>query len=196
MSTPSTLFPVRRAVLAGVLGLVLSCSGTSQAPTIESTPQDEPPSTRVYVPRLEVAWSVGVDEAPAAPDDRMLYLAPASPVEGVDTDAVLRLVDIVGVGIRDYDYSVALKWPTGGLSVKASPAMSCHVTPGRGNLGTGRNSRCARLRVDQRSWLVLREVDRGRNPTSSTHRSPSPEPKHGRCSLVGTRSSSRPGEGP
>ena len=72
---------------------------------------------------------MGVDEAPAAPDDRMLYLAPTSSVEGADTDAVLRRTDIVGVGIRDYDYSVALRWPTGGLSVRASPATSCYVTP-------------------------------------------------------------------
>ena len=116
-------------MLAGVLGLVLSCSGTSQAPTTESTPQAEPPSTRAYVNRLEVTWSVGGDEAPAAPDDRMLYLAPASPVEGFDTDAALRRVDIVGVGIRDYEYDVALEWPTGRLAVQASPAMSCYVTP-------------------------------------------------------------------
>ena len=116
-------------VLVCALGLVVSCSGTSEVSPIGSAAQDEPPSTRVFLTRLEVTWSVGVDEAPAVPDDRMLYLAPASPVEGVDTDAVLRRTDTVGVGIRDYDYTVALKWPTGGLSVSASPAMSCYVTP-------------------------------------------------------------------
>jgi hypothetical protein len=89
---------------------------------------------------LEVTWSVGVDEAPAAPDDRMLYLAPTSPVEGVDTDAVLRRTDTIGAGIRGYEYDVALRWPGGGLSVSglsvsglsvsASPAMPCSVTPG------------------------------------------------------------------
>ena len=117
------------AVFGCALGLLLSCSGSSGVPLIESAAQDEPPSTRFFLTRSEVTWSVGVDQALAAPDDRMLYLAPTSPVEGVDTDAVLRRIDTVGAGIRDYEYTVALKWPTGGLSVKASPAMSCHVTP-------------------------------------------------------------------
>ena len=116
-------------VLVCALGLVVSCSGTSEVSPTGSAAHDEPPSTRVFLTRLDVTWSVGVDEAPAAPDDRMLYLAPTSPIDGVDTDAVLRRTDTVGVGIRDYDYTVALKWPTGGLSVSASPAMSCHVTP-------------------------------------------------------------------
>lgn len=116
-----------RAVFGCALIFLLSCSGSSGAP-IESAAQDEPPSTRMFSTGLEVTWSVGVDEAPAAPDDRMLYLAPSSPVEGVETDAVLRRIDVVGVGIRDYEHTVALKWPTGGLSVKLSPAMSCDAT--------------------------------------------------------------------
>ena len=145
-------------MLAGALALLVSCSGTTQvtpitappseqaaliealplneqvtpieaAPEAESAVQDEPPSTRIYRTQLDVTWSVGVAEAPEAPDDRMLYLAPTSPVEGVDTEAVLRRTDTVGAGIRHYDYTVALKWSTGGLSVSASPAMSCHVTP-------------------------------------------------------------------
>ena len=127
-------------MLACALGLVASCSGQAEVPPTEAPPtevpptgsaaqDDEPPSTRVFLTRLEVAWSVGVDEAPAAPDDRMLYLAPTSPVEGADTDAVLRLTDTRGAGIRGHDYTVALRWPTGGLSVSASPAMPCPVTP-------------------------------------------------------------------
>ena len=146
-----------QVVLASALALLASCSGTSQvrpiaappseqttpieafppdeqvasveaAPEAESAAQDEPPSLRTFSTGLEVTWSVGVDEAPAAPDDRMLYLAPSSPVEGVETDAVLRRIDVVGVGIRDYEHTVALKWPTGRLSVKLSPAMSCQAT--------------------------------------------------------------------
>ena len=127
-SARRSLRPAGRVVPAGALGLLLSCSGSSGVPPIESAAQDEPPSTRMFSTGLEVTWSVGVDEAPAAPDDRMLYFAPSSPLEGVETDAVLRRIHVVGVGIRDYEHTVALKWPTGGLSVKLSPAMSCHAT--------------------------------------------------------------------
>ncbi|MCY4664377.1 MAG: hypothetical protein OXC00_06915 [Acidimicrobiaceae bacterium] len=131
-----------QAVLASALALLASCSGTSQVTPIEAVPpseqatlidppdealsQDEPPSTRVFLTRLEVTWSVGIDEPPTAPDDRLLYLVPASPIEGVETDATLRRVDAGGVP----EYSVSVRRPADSLlSVKASPAMSCHVTP-------------------------------------------------------------------
>ena len=132
-------------VLVCALGLVVSCSGTSEVSPTGSAAHDEPPSTRVFLTRLDVTWSVGVDEAPAAPDDRMLYLAPTSPIDGVDTDAVLRRTDTVGVGIRDYDYTVALKWPTGGAVCERVPGDVLSRDTGRGNLGNGGDSR--------RAWL-------------------------------------------
>ena len=121
-----------RVVLVCALGLLASCSGTSQVTPTEAVPpdealsQDEPPPTRIFRTLLEVTWSVGADKVPVAPDDRMLYLVPASPVEGVETDATLRRADAGGIP----EYSVAVRWPADGLlSVQASPAMSCHMTP-------------------------------------------------------------------
>lgn len=108
------------------LGFLLACSDTPDLPPIEPTSQNQPTSNTSYIPRLEVAWSVGVDEVPVAPDDRLLYLAPASPIGGVDTDAELRRADAGGVPI----YTVAVRWPAGGLlSVRASPTVSCDVLP-------------------------------------------------------------------
>ena len=116
-----------RAILACALGLLASCSDTSQVAPIGSASQAEPasqnqPTTNTsYITRSEVTWSVGVDERPAAPDDRLLYLAPTSPIDGVDTDAELYRADTGGIP----EYSVAVRWPTGHLSVSGVPTPSC-----------------------------------------------------------------------
>lgn len=115
------------AKLACALGLVLSCSGTAQAPPIESAPEAEPPPIRP-VPRveLEVTWSVGVDQAPEAPDERLLYLVPTSPIDGFDTDADLQRASSWGVPDLPSvpEYSVRVTWPIGAVTVKAVPAPS------------------------------------------------------------------------
>lgn len=118
-------------MLTCAFGLVLSCSGTSQAPQIESaseaesSSQNQPPTGTYFITESEVTWSVGVDEAPAAPDERLLYLAPTSPIDGFDTEAKLRRVDAGGVP----RFSVVVRWPTGGLLVSASPTVSCVALP-------------------------------------------------------------------
>lgn len=119
--------PLGWAVLACVFGLVLSCSGTSQAPhtapapEADSSPQGQPPTHTSFFRESEVAWSLGVDEPPEGPDERLLYLVPTSPVEGFDTDAELWRATAGGVP----QYSVIVRWPTGMLSVRAVPALSC-----------------------------------------------------------------------
>lgn len=129
-------------VLACALGLVLSCSGTSQAPQIESaseaesSSQNQPPTGTYFITESEATWSVGVDEAPEAPDERLLYLVPTSPIEGFDTDAELRRVNAGGVP----KYDVVVRWPTGLLSVKASPTVECYP------LADGRRWRAVEIR--------------------------------------------------
>ena len=120
-----------RAVLACALGFLSSCSDTPQVPQTEytaqteSTSQNQPTTNTFYFPRPEVTWSVGVDETPAAPDDRLLYLAPTSPIDGVDTDATLRRADAGGVP----RYSLAVSSPTDSMSLSAVPTVSCHPLP-------------------------------------------------------------------
>ena len=162
-------------VLACALGLVLSCSGTSQAPQIESaseaesSSQNQPPTGTYFITESEATWSVGVDEAPEAPDERLLYLVPTSPIEGFDTDAELRRVNAGGVPkyderllylvptspIEGFDtdaelrrvnaggvpkYDVVVRWPTGLLSVKARPTVECYP------LADGRRWRAVEIR--------------------------------------------------
>lgn len=131
-------------VLACALGLLASCSGTSQVIPIETAPPieqvtpieatseaeslspDQPPTGTIYTIRSQEEWSVGVDEAPAAPDDRLLYLVPASPIDSVETDATLQRADAGGVP----EYDVTVRWPAGGLlSVGASPTVACEPRP-------------------------------------------------------------------
>ena len=123
--------PAGWAVLVCALGLALSCSGTSQAPQVESaseadsSSQSPAPTATYFRVESEATWAVGVDEAPEAPDERLLYLAPTSPIEGFDTDAELRRVNAGGVR----EYTVVVKWPIGAATVNASPAFSCELLP-------------------------------------------------------------------
>ena len=69
---------------------------------------------------------MGVDEAPAAPDDRLLYLVPTTPIDGVDTEAKLRRADAGGVP----EYSVAVRSPTQVLaSLSGVPTVTCPRLP-------------------------------------------------------------------
>ena len=95
------------------------------APQAESTSQNQPPTGTLYIMLSESTWSVGVEETPAAPDDRLLYLAPTSPIGGVATDAKLHRADAGGIP----NYSVAVRWPAGHLSVRAVPTFSCVSLP-------------------------------------------------------------------
>ena len=123
-----------RVVLAGALALLVSCSGTSDVPPIESaseaesSPEGQPPTQTYFIRESEITWSLGVDEPPKAPDERLLYLAPTSPVEGFDTDAELRRANAGGVP----QYSAAMRWPTGLVSVSGVPAVSCDPTRSEG----------------------------------------------------------------
>jgi hypothetical protein len=118
-------------VLACALGFLASCSGTAQAPPVESAPQAEsttqdPPRTRIFTIESEVTWSVGVGRPPAAPDDRLLYLAPTTPADGFETEARLRRAEVGD----SPEYTVRVEWPAGGLSVHALPAIECPATRG------------------------------------------------------------------
>lgn len=123
--------PAGWAVLVCALGLALSCSGTSQAPQVESaseadsSSQSPAPTATYYRVESEATWAVGVDEAPEAPVERLLCLAPTSPIEGFDTDAELLHVNAGGVR----KCSVAVRWPIGAATVKAAPAFSCDLLP-------------------------------------------------------------------
>lgn len=131
---------VRRRSRAGwavlcVLGLALSCSGTSSAPRIESTSEEDSPTglpaptETYYRVESEAAWSVGVDPAPEAPDERLLYLVPTSPRDGLDTHAEFTRTNVGGVP----EYSVIVSWPLGSARMSAMPAISCDHLPYDGN---------------------------------------------------------------
>jgi hypothetical protein len=111
--------------------LALSCSGTSQAPQIESaseadsSSQSPAPTATYYRVESDVTWAVGVDEAPEAPDERLLCLAPTSPIESFDTDAELRRINAGGVR----KCTVVVRWTIGAATVKAAPALSCELLP-------------------------------------------------------------------
>ena len=131
---------IRWAVVACAIGFLASCSDTAQAPPAESSPESVPldestssvpldestsqdhPPTQIFLIRSEIRWSVGVDEPPAAPDDRLRYLVPTTPINGTNTDARLLRADAGPASELVPELDLVLKWPTGRIRMSGKPA--------------------------------------------------------------------------
>ena len=115
-----------KILFVGGLTLLVACSGTPEAPQVESGSLLEAPTITGYRVESEATWSVGVSEAPVAPDDRLLYLVPASSVGDFDAEATLTRAEAGS----EPQYSVSLRWLEGHLSVSARQAVRCYPTGG------------------------------------------------------------------